>query len=223
MQKKTVEYELFSFDELESDAQDRARENWYQRQMDDFEFHMECFVDPDNWPTILKALGFTQNTRRAVLMSGRTVHKPDFQYSFGGGPEFVSFDGTWMPDDFDRDAVEEIRKDRPTDTRLHSILDDAHQLWVVAGQGDLYTIKGETDRRGWDVELEERAQDDDGETIESDDVSHNLLSLCHDLDVWMTRQVNDELKYQTSDEALTEWANREGDGGCIFLSNGETL
>ncbi len=223
MKKITVEHELFSYDELEDAAQENAGANWYRRAWDDFEFHMEVYVE--DWPEVLKALGFTQNTTRVPLMSGKMRTKPDFHCSFGGGPEYVSFDGTWMARDYNRTAVEALKQDRATDKALHEILDDMYNVWVQAGQDDLYTIKGETDRRGWVVDLEERAQDDDGEELESEDVSDRLLSLCHDLDSWMTKQVNSEMDYQTGLEALKEWATSETEdsSGCVFLANGETF
>lgn len=224
MKTVTTETTLYTFDELEQDAQQKALENWERMQWDDFSYYLEHFTDADNWPAVLEAIGFTVNSRPVQTLGGKTRYEPTFHYNFGWGPEFVSFDGGWDAAHFDPAAVEALKQDRPTDTRLHAILDDAHSCWTVASSGDHYLVKDETDRRSWAVKLVCRAQDDDGNDIPSDDVSDMILSLCFSLDSWMTLQVNEEMKYQTGAEALAEWAqsqSEEGDG-CIFTEDGET-
>lgn len=190
-----VETEVFTFDELDDEAKDRARD-WYRDGALDYdwwEFVIEDFCH------VAEILGLDIATHPVRLASGGTGQRHCVQFSgFHNQGDGASFSGFYR---CAKNSINRIKLHAPFDTELHDI---AKRLTVIQGRNfwQLYahiTQRGrychentmQVDVRRYDAEMTADAEEIVTETL-------------RDLARWLYRRLETEHEYLLSSEVVDD-------------------
>jgi hypothetical protein len=187
---RTVEIELYQFDELSDDAKDVAR-NWYRSYIETDEIS-----DHDDWQAVAEILGIQFSTQAVKLYGGGTRHDPVIYWELN--PASAAFRGRYS---YAKGAPKRIRAYAPEDTALHGIA-DALQL---AQRKAFYRLTADctTDGRGGTsqgVQVFRLSSYDYPEYIDHDGIEEALRDFAH----WIARQVDAQWDYLNSSENVDE-------------------
>lgn len=196
---RTIETTLYTFDELDDSAKDRARE-WYRRGMDDDSYWHEFVYDDAN--TIAEIIGIQIDTVAVPLMDGSKRYRPAIYFSgFYSQGDGACFTGRY---EYARGSCKNIRSHAPLDTELHRIADELqaiqrrhfYKLYSRITQSGNYchsrTMSVET---FWDYSNDE---------YPSIDTQYEVEQLIRDFADWIYSRIEAEYEYQNSDEAIDE-------------------
>lgn len=123
---RVIETTVYEFDELSDKAKEKARDWWRALEMQD----CDLSTTVDDCIELLESVGFTLKTR-AVSYVGRggpsiTKQEPCFFYSgFGSQGDGASFAAKY---DFVPGFARAVKKERPTNDRLHRLVDRLQAL-----------------------------------------------------------------------------------------------
>lgn len=186
---------LYQFDELSPEAQEKALEklwdintddDWYRFMFDDFE-------------QIAEILGITFKRHNVRLMGGSDRSDPNIFfrgfYSQGDG---ACFEGSYA---YEKGSVKKIREYAPVDTELHRI---AQELFEIQKK-NLYQIRALVRHRGHyyhEYCTEITVENDRGEIYGT--VEAEIEQLLRDFMKWMYRQLRSEYEHQSSREQVIE-------------------
>jgi hypothetical protein len=118
---ETIKRKIYSFDELEDRAKEKARDWWRDMENrhgspDDF----ECVID--DAVRMGKLMGIVIETKPVKLMGGGTREKPVIYWSLGYcQSDGASFDAWYS---YQKGAVKAVTAECPKDTKLHQIAKD---------------------------------------------------------------------------------------------------
>ena len=188
---KTVEIEIFKFDELSESAKETAR-NWWRDGNLDYEWYDSTFED---FARICDIIGVEFTTKTVNLYGGGTRKEPDINFTVCSRGEFVSFSGWYM---YKKQSAKKIREYAPTDEELHRIVDE-----LVNVQKPAFYGLGAVISKGWrGTSIEVESEHDERESTEHEqDV---IESAIQDLGAWLLRQLESEFEYLMSDEHIDE-------------------
>lgn len=153
---KEVTIKLYSFDELEPKAKERARE-WYRSGQQDDSFWSECVLeDADRMAQIL---GIDLHTK-TLKGAKPTIYWSGFS-SQGDGACFV---GRYR---YAKGSAKKIRSEAPEDVELHRIADGLYALQKIG-------------RFGLAVDVTHRGPYYHSRSVSFDDISSHELRVSHD-------------------------------------------
>lgn len=188
---RTEEIKIYTFDELDESAKEKAREWWRNLENQDFDpdFAYDDFV------AVAKILGIEFRTQAVKLYGGGTRNKPCIYwtgfYSQGDG---ACFDADYS---YAKGAAKAIRVYAPKDEMLHRIADDLQAVQ----KRHFYKLTASTKHSGhyyhsgcMTVDVEH--SDDSYRDIDADDI----IQAMRDFADWMYRQLEAEYEYTMSDE-----------------------
>ena len=185
MRTKTIE--IYTFDELNDDAKERAREGYR----------------PDAWETGVSDDYVIDDFLTMAVLLGVEIDREKVYYSgFCHQGQGASFEGSYG---YAKGSAKAIRQEAPLDTDLHEIADsladvqkrnfyqlDAHVKQGGHGVHDLNEMSMRIEVTRWEyTEMTEGAAD-------------TVTKALRDLARWLYRQLNREYDYVNSDEAVDE-------------------
>lgn len=196
---RTIETTLYTFDELDESAKERARE-WYRR---GYEYDTEWYEFVyDDTNAIAEIIGIQIDTVAVPLMDGSKRYKPAISFSgFYSQGDGACFTGRY---EYAKGSCKNIRSHAPLDTELHRIADELqaiqkrhfYKLYSRITQSGNYcharTMSVET---FWDYSADE---------YPSLEVQYEVEQLIRDFADWIYKQLQGEYEYQNSDEAIEE-------------------
>lgn len=202
---RTIEVNLYQFNELDDDAKEKARE-WYRRDLD---VDYDCVID--DFVTIAEMIGINFDYQSVPLMGGGTRRKPKIWFSgFGSQGDGACFEGTYS---YKPDASAKVREYAPQDETLHEISD--HLATLQREYNGKLTV-GITHRRGQyshehsvdlDVSVDDLDIDEEGNEVQievTSDDEEKVGDLLRDLMRYLYRRLEKEYEYQHSDEVVDE-------------------
>jgi hypothetical protein len=191
---KTIEVNLYQFDELNDRAKEKAR-NWYRHASAGDNFFSESIIEDAT--EIAKRLGITfkqRDSRPCVYWSG-----------FSSQCDGASFEGSYCAPE--GSAVDLVKAHAPRDKTLHAIAVRFDDLQKKYGN----TLDANVEQRGryyhaHTMHLEcVEARDADSEAIEvSADDEQDLLETLRAFANWIYQQLESENEYRDSDEYVDE-------------------
>lgn len=190
-----IEKTVFTFDELDSRAKERARD-WYRSCMDTTDYADSVLED---FERVCAIIGVDLATHNVRLYGGGTRQKPSIYWSgFSSQGDGACFEGSYA---YAKGSAKAIREYAPQDTKLHAI---ANTLATLQ-RSNFYSLSATVKHSGryyheycMDIDvcrLGERA------VAKLDDI---VTSLLRDLARWLYRQLEAEYEYHTSDAAIDE-------------------
>ena len=201
---EVIQTTVYTLDELDSQARERARD-WYRQASNDDDWHEVVFED---FERVCEILGVELATRSVRLYGGGTRQKPCIWFSgFSSQGDGASFEGSYQ---YKKGAAREIRAYAPKDERLAGIADQLQQIQ----RKNLYALEAHMTHRGryyheycMDISVERASDTDQPPTPDAQEIVSEAL---RDLARWLYRQLEREYEYQTSDEVVDE--NIEANG-----------
>ncbi len=191
---KTIEIKLYTYEELNADAQAKARD-WWREGWDDF--FSECILE--DFEAIALLMGFTIDSRDAETVSGKTFRKPKIYWSgFWSQGDGACFEGAWTASDVKPGKVAEFA---PLDKELHriaAVFEAAAKSFPEASfsvrhAGHYYHAHSTR----FDIEF--------GEDVDYDvDTAQALTEAARDLMDWLYRKLEKEYEWQNADEQVAE-------------------
>lgn len=193
---RTIETEIFSFDELSDAAKEKARRWWRDCLAQDSDWHNFIFEDAVQ---CTKILGIEIATHSVKLIGGGTRQNLTIYFSgFWSQGDGASYEGYYY---YAKQASKLIRKHAPQDSELHRIADCLFTIQKQAGYGLFAVMKhcgyyqhshcmmvDVQHSRGWNIELWE----------------DSLPQLMRDFADWIYRQLEKEFEYQNADAQVDE-------------------
>ena len=195
---EVIETLVYSFDELDERARERARD-WYRQASADDDWHEFVFED---FERVCEILGIDLATRSIRLYGGGTREKPCIWFSgFASQGDGACFEGSYS---YRKGAARAIRAYAPTDERLAAIAD---QLQLIQRQ-NLYALEVRITHRGRyyhehsiAVSVERASNNFQPPTSDAEDIVAEAL---RDLARWLYSQLEREYNYQISNEVVDE-------------------
>lgn len=201
---EVVETTVYTFNELDERARERARD-WYRQASADDDWHEFVFED---FERVCGILGMELATRSVRLYGGGTRQKPCIWFSgFSSQGDGACFEGSYS---YRKGAVREIRAYAPKDDRLAVIADQLQRIQ----RKNLYALEARITHCGryyhehsMAVSVERVSGNYQPPTSDAEDIVAEAL---RDLARWLYRQFKREYEYQTSDEVVEETIEANG-------------
>ena len=193
---KTIEVNLYEFDELSDAAKEKARDWWRQCEAETFGHHGELFDDTER---IAEILGITFERHNVPLMGGSKRSEPNIRWQLHVQGSGASFSGRYA---YGKDSVKQIMQYAPNDRELHRIARELQQ--IQRHYSHKLTARITTDGR----EVHKYAMDleafkDNGDYANDAD-TQDLLELMRDFADWIYAMLQQEWEYRMSDENVDE-------------------
>lgn len=186
----------YRFEELDDTAKEHARAWWRECENQDFDTDY-VIEDAQRMGAIM---GIILDVRPVKLMNGSSRLDPIVYWSgFSSQGDGACFEGRYH---YVKGAAKAIRKEAPTDKRLHSIADQLQS----AQRGAFYRLEAKCQHRGhyyhsgcmqvdvWDRENEYSTNVDESAVTEA----------LREFADWIYRQLEAEYEYRMSDENVDE-------------------
>jgi len=199
---RTVELQVYTFDELSDRAKEKARE-WYKEcESQEFGAFGELFEPAE---IVAALLGIEFDTKTVQLHGGKTRQEPDIRYSgFCSQGDGASFVGSYSP----KHSSIDIRAEFPKDEKLHAIADALtafHCRYILnhgsrewsakITQNDNHYVHART--------MDATVYDADGEEVEIP-LSDEFRDIMRDFADWIYRSLEEDYDYRMSDECVDE-------------------
>jgi hypothetical protein len=211
-QTVTITSEAYSFDELDDEAKERARD-WYRECIDEDDFSCEI----DEFVSICNILGIDLKTREVALMSGKTRSDPNIWYSIGGCQgDGACFEGTYSHNGDSCAKIRELNDDEKWEpVRIADELNRIQSARILLGRERLTATIEKTSHRYCHENTVDIDVDDDADTTNGEERSDEeefalgkdgdaIAELMRDLMRYLYWQLCDQRDYLYSDEAVDE-------------------
>lgn len=195
---EVIETTVYTFDELDERAQERARD-WYREGMPNEDWHEFIF---DDFERICEILGVDLATRPVRLYGGGTCQKSCIWFSgFASQGDGACFEGSYS---YRKGAARAIRAYAPRDQSLAAIADQLQQLQ----RKNVYALEARVTHRGryhhehrMEISVERKSDRFQPPTTDAED---GVLDALRDLARWLYRQLEQEYDHQISNELVDE-------------------
>jgi len=193
-----IETTVYTFDELDERAQERARD-WYRQASTDDDWYEFVFED---FERICEILGVDLATRPVRLYGGGTRQKPCIWFSgFSSQGDGACFEGSYS---YRKGASRAIRAYAPTDKRLAAIAGQLEQIQ----RKNLYALEARLTHRGryyheYSMEISVELNSDRYQPPTAD-AEEAVAEALRDLARWLYRQLEQEYDHQMSNEVVDE-------------------
>lgn len=178
---QTIETTVYTFDELDDDAKDKARE-WYREGAFDYEW-WDCTYE---------------DAKECGRLIGIEINKIYFS-GFSCQGDGACFEGSYQ---YAKGADKAIRDHAPQDSRLHGIADDLQTIQRV----NFYGLEARVKQRGHyshEMCTEIDVFDKNGDSA-SADTEEAIKDVLRDFMRWIYRQLETEYEYLDSDEQVDD-------------------
>lgn len=203
---RTIRIEVFSFDELDDRAKEKARD-WYREGALDYEWWDHVYEDA---ATIGKHLGIDLKQKPVKLMGGGTRYDPSIYFSgFSHQGQGCAFEATWRASDVNLQALKEYA---PQDEKLHEIggtlAEIAKAYPNATADCEAYRDVNQRVSASLNVErdeeeehsLEEWNRIEDEEKEQEEVIEEAIRDFAH----WIFKSLEKEYDYRMSDETIDE-------------------
>jgi hypothetical protein len=195
---EVIETTVYTFEELDERAQERARD-WYRQASAHDDWHVTVFED---FERICEILGVDLATRPVRLFGGGTRTKPCIWFSgFASQGDGACFEGSYS---YRKGASHAIRAYAPRDMRLAEIADQLQQIQ----RKNLYALEARLTHRGryyhehsMEIAVERNSDQYQPPTADAEEAVAEAL---RDLARWLYRQLEKEYDHQMSNEVVDE-------------------
>jgi hypothetical protein len=185
---RTIEVQLYKFDELSDIAKDKARDWWRNASIED-EWWEFVYADAVQCVDILGI--------DIVNQRGKT-NTPDIQFSgFSSQGDGACFNGSYS---YKPGAPKAIRQHAPQDKELHRIADELQKLQRPA----FYRLRGEISTAGHYCHSGTMSFSLDREIDFPMDKEQAVQQLMRDFADWIYKQLETEYDYRNADEQVDE-------------------
>lgn len=196
---KTIKTMVYSFDELDDDAKENARQWWREGIGDDF--HADTILEDAE--RVAKILGIEFNQKTVNLYGGGTRQESKIYWSgFASQGDGACFEGSYS---FAKGSQKAIREYAPQDTVLHDIADSLAKVQ----RPFFYALSASCSHRGHyyhsgcmsvsvDVDTNITWQDI------TDNAESTIIDAMREFADWIYDQLRKEYEYQMSDECIDE-------------------
>ncbi len=211
---KIISVEVFTYDELEPKAQEKARD-WYRRACEGDNFFAEHVIE--DAVRMAEIMGIELADHAVPLHGGGTRRDPSIWWSLG----YSQSDGVWIEGTIRHAPYGniKIREEAPKDEELHSLADRIQALQGEYGDRLRATFKDDERRPiDLDAEVEYNGQDEDTAPNVTADTYAELRSIVRDFERWIYNGLRAAHEYQDSDECIAD--NIRGNE-YTFRANGE--
>jgi hypothetical protein len=192
------EVKLFTFEELDERAKERARD-WYRQALVGDNYFAESVLE--GAATACGMLGIELATRTVQLMGGGTRREPVIYWSgFNHQGQGACFEGRYR---YAPGAGRKVRKEWPQDAELHRIADELQRIQ----RAWFYRLEASLTHRGSDVHEMSVAIDCDDSTgvrTVDTDTCEALADALRDVMRWVYRRLEAEYEHINSDESVDE-------------------
>jgi hypothetical protein len=193
---RVIEKTVFTFDELDESAKERARE-WYRQTME-----FDDVANIEDWTKVAEILGIEFSTHPVRLMNGATRQQPDVWWSVGWTQgDGASFYGQYA---YAAGAPKKIRAYAPKDKELHRIADRLQALQ----RPRFYRLSARISRHhGGGHYVHSRTMSVsvfDGDIDARLDDQEEIAELMRDFADWIYDQVRSEIEWRLTDEQVDE-------------------
>lgn len=192
---RTIAKELYTFDELDERAQERARD-WYRERVFNDSCDWECIYE--DAATIGKLMGIDLNLRRVTLMNGSFRYDLAIYFSgFSSQGDGCNFEAEYR---YAKGGAKKVREYAPQDRELHRIADELQEIQ----RKYFYKLTAYAKPKGryFDMDVEVYYNRDEYRNLEeAEDVIRDLLQ---DFASWIYYRLRDEYEAQSSDEGIKE-------------------
>jgi hypothetical protein len=193
-----IETTVYTFEELDERAQERARD-WYRQASAHDDWHVTVFED---FERICEILGVDLATRPVRLFGGGTRTKPCIWFSgFSSQGDGACFEGSYS---YRKGASRAIRAYAPRDARLAAIADQLQHIQ----RKNLYALEARLTHRGryyheysMGISVERNS---DRDQLPTADAEEGVSEALRDLARWLYRQLEQEYDHQMSNEVVDE-------------------
>jgi hypothetical protein len=195
---EVIETTVYTFEELDERAKDRARD-WYRQTSVHDDWHEFVFED---FERICEILGVARTTRPVRLYGGGTRQKPCIWFSgFSSQGDGACFEGSYS---YRKGASRAIRAYSPRDERLAAIADQLQQIQ----RKNLYALEARLTHRGryyhehsMEISVERNS---DRDQLPTADAEEGVSEALRDLARWLYRQLEQEYDHQMSNKLVDE-------------------
>lgn len=194
---RVIEKTIYTLDELDDQAKERARD-WYRQRV---------FEDSHDWDSIYedasrvgKILGIDLDQKRVRLMDGGYRYDPEIYFSgFCHQEDGCNFKAEY---EYQKGAPEAIREYAPVDTELHRIAD---ALEAVQKEYE-YSIRASVSPKGryFDMNVVVDCEYPEDESALTLDYEDEIKEVMVDFATWIFRNLEKEYEYQTSDAVVDD-------------------
>ena len=190
---RIIETEVFTYEELDDRAKEKARD-WYRKGVFDYDW-WDCLYD--DAAEIADLLGIDLRQKRVTLMNGGHRYDPAIYftgfYHQGSGS---SFEGSYS---YRKGALQAIQAYAPKDNALHQIARDLQEVQRKNFYALTAKVKSHRDH-SIDVEVYK-----DGDTWSvTREAEEGIKEALNDFNHWIFRRLQDEYEYLTSDEVVEQ-------------------
>lgn len=196
---RTIEVNLYQFEELSPAAKERAREWWREREGQTFGQD----VNYEPYETAAKILGLTFATDKVQTLGGHTrEHSKIYWSGFFSQGDGASFVGRW---EYKAGCSKAIRKEFGKDEKLWAIADSLTEFGKKHG----YKTEGKViqgNRSGSYVHeytMDAEVYDKDGNVM-STETEKEFIEIMRNFARWIYRSLEEEYEYRMSDESVDE-------------------
>jgi len=195
---RTETIEIFTYDELNNDAKERARDWWRSIEAAQFDpsFAIEDAIDA------ARILGIEISTHAVKLYGGGTRQEPNIWWSGVGSRDAgACFEGHYR---YATGAAKRIREFAPTDTTLHAIADELQRVQRAA----FYRLTADVSHSGRHYH-EYCAQIDVSDSSDSyrdlpEGAEDGISEALRDFMRWIYRCLEADYEFALSDENVEE-------------------
>lgn len=195
---EVIETTVYTFDELDEPARERARD-WYRQASADEDWHEFVFED---FERVCELLGVVLATRSVRLYGGGTRQKSCIWFSgFASQGDGACFEGSYS---YRKGASLAIRAYAPRDERLAAIADQLQQIQ----RRNLYALEARLTHRGryyhehsMEITVERNTNRYQPPTA---DAEEGVSEALRDLARWLYRQLEKEYDHQMSSDVVDE-------------------
>lgn len=190
---RTIETKAYQYDELDTKAQEKARD-WYRRSNENDQYWSEYVIE--DFEHIAKLLGIDLRTREIGLMGGgKRLASCVYWSGFSCQGDGACFEGryTYAPG-----SVKAIKNHAPVDKELHRIAEGLRDVQRQHFYKLAVTIRHYYHSHGVDIQIE-----DDTPTLRAG-AYDTVAQLLRDLMNWLYRMLEAEYNSQQEDEYVAE-------------------
>ena len=180
---------LYSFNELSEDAQQKAIDKWRHNDYDDFEWQAEHIIE--DFATICKILGITLDYKNPV------------SYSVGYcQSDYASFFGTYR---YNKGALSKIKQYAPHDTELYNIAKQLQEIqkkyFYMINVSISRSCRVYRDSMSFEINHKNEINISDTDYLELESEFKYIFShLAH----WLYKRLSEALDYVNSDNYIKE-------------------
>jgi hypothetical protein len=191
--------DIFTFDELDDQAKEKAR-SWWRGSVISDDWGADFVIDDAN--EIASLFGLEISTRPVRLYGGGTRQEPAIFYSgFCSQGDGACFEGHYR---YHKDGVAKVKAFAPTDDVLHAIARDL----AAVQRPYFYNLTAKISHRGryhhehsMDIDVEDAR---DRWRDLPDEVVDEVKDILRRFACWIYRRLDAEHNYQNSDEQVDE-------------------